>query len=103
MRGLFGSFSSVSHSVLKTWVLKNVDVGNEGARGDLVMMDCITAFKVKGLGGDLIGVPRLLSFVVGEAEGGLGVDGLWILEAKVWWDSGVLEKEIERRKGEVVK
>jgi hypothetical protein len=72
-----------------------------GEKGDLVSMDCVTSFKVKGLEGEAIRVPRMLSFVVGEAEEvGMGMGGLQILEAKVWWDSGVLVKEIGRRKKE---
>lgn len=63
-----------------------------------MMMDCITHFKVKGMRGEAISVPRMLSFVVGNAEEGMGMDGLWILEAKVWWDGGVLEREILRRR-----
>lgn len=115
MRALFNSFVSVSHDILRTWVLDdiNIDVDVEceamGAKGieegrlkgDLVMMDCITAFKVKGLQGDAIRVPRMLSFLVGQAEEDMGTGGLWILEAKVWWNSGVLGKEIENRKGRV--
>jgi hypothetical protein len=106
MRGLFGPFEKVEHTILKTWVLQSVDVkegeGGESKKGDLVMMDCITSFWVKGIKGGAIRVPRLLSFVVGEAEEGMGMDGLWILEAKVWWDSGVLGREIERRKAKLV-
>jgi hypothetical protein len=64
------------------------------------MLDCITTFWLAGdLKGDGIEVPRMLSFLVGEAEvQGQGTDGLQILEAKAWWDSGVLGKEITKRK-----
>jgi hypothetical protein len=101
MQELFGRFEKVEHKQSKTWVLRDVSVGAEEKKGNLVMMDCVTTFWVKGeLSGEGIEVPRLLSFVVGKAEGEMGTDGLQILEAKTWWDSGVLIKELGRRKGE---
>jgi len=102
MRTLFAQFEKVEHDILITRVLSSVNkTGPEGGKcGDLVLLDCTTTFWLQGeLAGDGIMVPRMLSFLVGEAEGdGMGTDGLQILEAKAWWDSGVLMKEMMMRK-----
>jgi len=69
-----------------------------------VVLETETSFWLKGADGmrqeEPVVVPRLLSFLVGEAEEGLGTHGRWISEGKAWWDSGVLMREIARRGGE---
>lgn len=65
------------------------------------MSETDTAFSVKDplLTGDPIVVPRFLMFLVGKSEvDGQGTDGLQILEAKVWWDTDMLGRELAARK-----
>lgn len=66
-----------------------------------VMSETDTEFSVKDmqLAGDPIVVPRFLMFLVGKSEvNGQGTDGLQILEAKVWWDTDVLGRELAASK-----
>ena len=103
MRGLFGPFAALKHNILSIRLTRDVEVEGAG-KGDLVVLETKTSFWLKGADGvrqeEPVVVPRLLSFLVGEAEEGLGTHGRWILEGKVWWDSGVLMREIARRGGE---
>jgi hypothetical protein len=105
MRSLFGQFEKLQHEMKITRILPYVTEAESenGKTGELVMFDCVTTFWIGGqLKGEGISVPRMLSFLVGESEeDGQGTDGLQILEAKTWWDSTVLGREIARRKGEL--
>jgi hypothetical protein len=105
MRALFGQFERIEHDMKITRILPYVSEkeSENGKTGELVLFDCVTTFWISGpLAGDGVAIPRMLSFLVGEAEeDGQGTDGLQILEAKAWWDTGVLGKEIARRKGVV--
>lgn len=68
------------------------------------MVETETSFSVKDplLAGDPIVVPRFLMFLVGKSEvEGQGTDGLQILEAKVWWDTNVLGRELAARKAKL--
>jgi hypothetical protein len=102
MHALFGQFEKVQHDIKIIRLLPSVskDESKTEKSGDLVLSDCVTTFWMKPpLNGDGITVPRMLSFLIGEAEvKGQGTDGLQILEAKAWWDSNVLVKEVLRRK-----
>jgi hypothetical protein len=102
MRGLFGQFEKVQHDMKITRILPYVSEmeSENGKTGELVLLDCITTFWIGGdLEGDGIAVPRMLSFLVAEAEeDGQGTNGLQIVEVKTWWDTAVLGKEIAERK-----
>ncbi|OCL12948.1 hypothetical protein AOQ84DRAFT_417556 [Glonium stellatum] len=103
MRGLFGPFAALKHNILSIRLTQGVEVEGLG-KGDLAVLETQTSFWLKGPDGarqeEPVVVPRLLSFLVGEAEDGLGTQGRWIVEGKVWWDTGVLMREVARRKGE---
>ena len=103
MHGLFGPFAALKHNIFLIRLIQDVEVEGAG-KGDLVVLETETSFWLKGEDGmrqeEPVVVPRLLSFLVGEAEEGLGTSGKWILEGKVWWDTGVLMREIAKRRGE---
>jgi hypothetical protein len=105
MQDLSGQFEKLRHDMNITRILPYVSEAESenGKTGELVLLDCVTTFWLAGkLKGEGITVPRMLSFLVGETEeDGQGTEGLQILEAKAWWDSGVLSKEIAVRKGDM--
>lgn len=71
--------------------------------GDLVLLETTTLFFLKEDGPDWEGkgirVPRFVSLLIGKANEGEGTDGMQIFEAKSWWDSWILIREMEKRKG----
>lgn len=95
MRVLFSPFAKMEHLVKATRVLD----GLNSAGCDLLILEVETSFWLKKpLDGEAIRAPRLLMFRVGPVgTQGEGTDGLQILEAKAYWDTAVLEKEIRRR------
>ncbi len=101
MKGLFGPFSTVSHNFKITRLLTpDADEVAPGRDAQWILFDCETSFSVKDplLAGDPITIPRMLMFLVGRSEiEGQGTDGLQILEAKAWWDTGVLNRELAAR------
>jgi hypothetical protein len=102
MVSLFGPFSAVHHTLKVVRLVKATPTEVAPERdAHWVISETETAFSVKDLllAGDPIVVPRLLMFLVGKSEvDGQGTDGLQILEAKVWWDSAVLGRELAARK-----
>ncbi len=102
MRTLFGAFSAVAHDIHKVLLVQATAEEFDPARkAAWVVLETTTAFEMKSpvLAGEPIAVPRLLSFLVGKSEvEGQGTDGLQILQAKTWWDSGVFDRELARRK-----
>ena len=74
-----------------------------GQMGDLILFEHIMVFypKSKELRGDGKGIPvrRMMEFVIGESEvEGQGTHGRQIWQGKVWWDTAVLGRELEKRK-----
>jgi hypothetical protein len=98
MHVLFSPFAKMDHLVKITRVLDGLN--SEGQKCDLLILETETSFWLKNpLDGEAIRAPRLLMFLVGPATTqGEGTDGLQIWEAKAYWDTAVLEKEIRRRK-----
>ena len=75
-----------------------VDQTGHRRKGDLILYEHVMVFYPK-LGGEGIPVRRMMEFVVGESEvAGQGTKGLQIWQGKVWWDTAVLQGEMERRK-----
>ena len=97
MHSLFGLFAKLEHLVKTTRVLGGVN--SVGPMCDLFVMETETHFWLKApLDGEAIHVPRLLMFLVGPEEiQGEGTDGLQIWEAKAYWDTAVLEREVKLR------
>jgi hypothetical protein len=97
MNTLFSPFDRMEHLVKTTRVLGGLDVGNRMC--DLLILETETSFWLKKpLDGEAVRVPRLLTFLVGPAETrGDGTDGLQIWEAKAYWDSAGLQREVKRR------
>lgn len=97
MHVLFSPFARMEHSVKITRVLDGLNFACQIC--DLLILEAETSFWLKKpLAGEAIRVPRLLMFLVGPAETqGEGTDGLQIWEARAYWDTAVLEKEIRRR------
>ena len=102
MKSLFGPFGAVHHNLKVVRLIKATPTEAAPERDACwVMSETDTAFSIKDplLAGDPIVVPRLLMFLAGKSEVyGRGTNGLQILEAKVWWDSAVLERELAARK-----
>ncbi len=101
MKSLFGPFSAVHHNVTSIRLLAPVSSDIGAARdAQWVMLETETSFTMKGdVTNELILIPRLLMFLVGESEVPTqGTDRMQILEAKVWWDSGELERRRRARK-----
>lgn len=102
MKSLFGPFSALHHEVERIRAFDEEVVFKDAKiSATRIIVETKTAFTVKGLPGGTtpIVVPRLLQFLVGASEEeGQGTDGLQILEANVWWDSGSLQKQIQVRK-----
>jgi hypothetical protein len=97
MRSLFARFSKLRHDYKCTRVLKNMQ-NAEGGPCDLLILEVETSFWLKEpLTGPAIVIPRLLMFLVGPAEKGQGTDGLQIWEAKAYWDSATLAREMHNR------
>jgi hypothetical protein len=103
MRGLFGAFSNVEHNIQVARLIKATTQEISPEReAEWVILEATTAFSMKDpmLAGEPIVILRLLSFLVGKSEfSGQGTDGLQILEAKVWWDTGALARELTKRRG----
>ncbi len=102
MKRLFGVFSAVHHDIQSIRLIKaGAEEWRPESEAHWVILETTTLFSMKSptVAGDPIEVRRLLSFLVGKSEvDGQGTDGLQILQAKVWWDSGVLDRELARRK-----
>jgi hypothetical protein len=105
MRTLFGQFEKVEHDmkITRMFPLDIKDISGTKMAPVFITFDCVTTFWFGGaLSGDGIAVPRMLSFLVAEAEEeGQGTDGLQILEGKAWWDSRVIAKEMARRENKL--
>lgn len=101
MKSLFSPFSALHHQVERIHAFdEETTFKGAAVSATRIILEAKTAFTVKGLPGDTpIVVPRLLQFLVGASEeDDQGTDGLQILEASVWWDSGSLQKQIQARK-----
>ena len=98
MHGLFSPFAKIEHLIKSTRVLTGTQYGGDGR--DLLILETDTSFWLKKpLDGEAILAPRLLTFLVGPAEAhDEGTDGMQIWQANVYWDSTVLEKEVNRRR-----
>lgn len=99
MKDLFGQFKSVHHEVtlVRLFNATEPDIAAERA-AQWVIMETQAAFITKDQPSSYgpIVVPRLLMFLVGKSEvEGQGTDGLQILQAKVWWDSGELGRQLK--------
>lgn len=99
--GLFGPFVSVYHDnkIIRLFPASEMEAASD-RDANWIMIDTETAFNMSGklAGSDPIVVPRFLMFLVGKSEvEGQGTDGLQILEAKVWWDTAVVQQEFIRR------
>ncbi len=104
MKELFGVFSAVHHDIRRIRLLSvPAEEWSPASETQLVVLEAVTAFSMKSpaVAGKPIEVPRLLHFLVGKSEvEGQGTDGLQILQAKAWWDRGVLDRELARRKSQ---
>ncbi|KAK4443371.1 hypothetical protein QBC34DRAFT_386340 [Podospora aff. communis PSN243] len=95
MRGLFGSFDLCAHEHNSFRVVPaTAEEWDPAAGAQWVFIDTTTLFQFKSENGEareVIKVPRFLMFLVGKSEvEGQGVQGLQILEARIWWDTGLL-------------
>ncbi|MCJ1375023.1 hypothetical protein MMC20_006257 [Loxospora ochrophaea] len=79
----------------------------EASEGDTIRVRNVIVYehvlvfylKDEGMRGEGIPVRRMMEFVVGPSEiEGQGTDGLQIWQGKVWWDTAVLAREVEKRK-----
>jgi len=98
MHGLFSPFARIQHLIKSTRVLSGMQYGGEGR--NLLILETETSFWLKKpLDGEAMLVPRLLTFLVGPTEAhDEGTDGMQIWQAKAYWDTAVLEKEVGRRR-----
>lgn len=99
MHSLFHPFAKMEHCTRMTRILHNVE-NSAGNPCDLLILETETTFWLKKpIDGEGIRVPRLLMFLVGPAEvPGQGTDDMQIWEARAYWDTAVLEREVSRRK-----
>ncbi|KAL6901049.1 hypothetical protein GGI43DRAFT_383394 [Trichoderma evansii] len=101
MKDLFGQVIALHHEVtsVRLFDATEMDLGAERA-AQWVILEAHTAFTTKGQLSSYgpIVVPRSLMFLIGKSEvEGQGTDGWQILQAKVWWDSGELERQLKER------
>lgn len=57
----------------------------------------LTYFRLKGEKNEII-APRFFVWTIGEAEEGMGTDGYQIFEESVFWDTGLLVRQMEENK-----
>ena len=72
-----------------------------GRLGDLIPFEHVMVFypKAEELKGDGIPVRKMMERVIGESEiKEQGTYGLQIWQGKVWWDTAVLGRELEKRR-----
>jgi hypothetical protein len=105
MSGLFGQFAAVHHDihVIRLFSASSTEAPPDRA-AQYITLETNTKFSLEEpiAAGGPIAIPRFLMFLVGKSElAGQGTDGLQILEARAWWDSGVLQQEITKRKQQV--
>lgn len=102
MGNLFGPFFSVHH---RNQIVRSFKASPEEAAAERdawwVILETETTFNLKppiDTDGPVI-IRRFLMFLIGASEvEGQGTEGLQILEAKAWWDSGILQREVAKRK-----
>ena len=99
MKSLFAPFRHVRHNVKVTRLY-------DSARGEAapqkaaiwVTLKTQTKWTTKvetSTVGPTVIIPRVLMFLVGKSDvDGQGIEGMQILEAKIWWASGVLQKAV---------
>ncbi|CZR53008.1 uncharacterized protein PAC_02886 [Phialocephala subalpina] len=80
---IFSPFEGLLHEVIELRVIPEEDGRN------VVYGEFLTHFRLKGDKHEVT-APRFFVFIVGDAEGGKGTDGLQIYEASVFWDTGIL-------------
>jgi hypothetical protein len=91
---LFGAYARVTPTNRVTTVLLGGD-----AKGDRLVHQQDMVFHPRG-GGAGITVRRQIEFVSGPSEvPGQGTDGLQYFVGRTFWDTNVLTKELERRRG----
>lgn len=106
MKELFGPFERLGfeHEMIMVLPLDNNDDGEPGRKqGWRILTEHVMTAYLKGeLAGEGIPVRRAMSWVVGPSEEeGTGTDGLQWFEGKVWWDTAVVGREVDRRRKEL--
>jgi hypothetical protein len=105
MQQLFSPFSGLHHRVLRTHVVPDSSDHSPSSAPDfdLFILEAETSFWLKApLEGEPIVAPRLLMFLVGPEEvQGQGTGGRQIWEAKAYWDSAILTREVQNRKAAI--
>ena len=96
MHGLFGAFDLVKHDYKSICMVPaTAEEWDPAAEAQWMYFDAVTSFRFKTKdSGDVqkvIKVPRFSKFLVGKSEvEGQGTGGFQILQAKNWWDAGLL-------------
>lgn len=88
---IFSPFEKLLHEVIELRVIPEEDGRN------VVYGEFLTHFWLKGDKREVV-APRFFVFIIGDTEGGEGMDGLQIYEASVFWDTGILTRYVEQKK-----
>jgi hypothetical protein len=89
----FVPFSQIRHAV------QEIRVVPEEEGRDVVYCETLTHFRLHGDEEEIV-VPRFFVWVVGKADEGMGTDGRWILETRMFWDTGVIGRYVTEKKKE---
>lgn len=103
MKDLFSPFERLEfeHEVIRVLPLEDDDdpKGSSKERWRIFTEHVMIAFLKGELAGEGIPVRRAMSWVVGPSkEEETVTDGLQWFEGKVWWDTAVVRREVNRRK-----
>jgi hypothetical protein len=84
---LFAPFSRTFHEVVEIRVVPGAD-GREVVYGEF-----LTHFWLKGDSEDIV-APRFFVWTIGEAVDYAGTEGLQFVEARLFWDTGILGRYV---------
>jgi hypothetical protein len=95
MQRLFAPFSRMYHEVVEIRVVPSSSGALDGGRG-VVYGEFLTHFWLKGDSEEVV-APRFFVWTVGEAVDGAGTEGLQFVEARLFWDTGILGRHVTER------
>lgn len=90
MQRIFAPFSRTFHEVVEVRVVPGAD------GRDIVYAEFLTHFWLKGDEEDIV-APRFFVWTIEEAVDDGGTDGLQIVEARLFWDTGILGRYVTEK------
>lgn len=87
---LFAPFSCIYHEVVELRVVAGLD------GRDVVYGEFLTHFCLRGDEEEVV-APRFFVWKLAEAVDGAGTEGLQLVEARIFWDTGILGRHVTKR------